>query len=369
MSAIVRTYSRGPVETPAEALARIQAGFSKNDEAVIYALAEAGVDPADIDPRGNVLTFNAWKAAGRRVAKGATAVRVQTWIPCGPTDDSGKPARLRPKTAFLFHVSQTVPLEAVKDARPAAWQNPRLVKPGTYAPAPGAHVDPPRELPHDRRPAPVPSEAAIDELAELLAEQTPPRVAPADLQGAAGLAILPDPQPTAPQLAAPQPTAAEELAADLAALESLAAAADETDETDKPAGRVEFEARLWFGANSRTKHGRHRAPTEAEALAACLAELATHPRRRHAAHVAVTRWTVRPDGGRTCQPFSGDMFHRAFDHAREIVADWRRDQAAEQPAPTGQPNRTAPDSPTGQPAPLADLPALPAELAGFLFAK
>jgi hypothetical protein len=129
-------------ETPAEALARIQSGFSKNDELVICAFAEAGVDPDEIEPRENVLTFNAWRAKGRKVAKGATSVRVQTWIPCRDKDgDDGaregevstRRRKMRPKIAFLFHMSQTIAVDAPEGTRPAAWRNPILVKAGTYA--------------------------------------------------------------------------------------------------------------------------------------------------------------------------------------------------------------------------------------------
>lgn len=60
-------------ESPAESLARIESGFSKNDEAALYAFVAAGIAPEDVDPRVNVLTLHAWKAKGRRVANGATA--------------------------------------------------------------------------------------------------------------------------------------------------------------------------------------------------------------------------------------------------------------------------------------------------------
>jgi hypothetical protein len=131
-------------ESPAEALARIQQGASRNDVAAVFAFADAGVDPFDVSPRVNVLTFKAWRALGRQVAKGATSVRVEVWIPTrGKTADDGagddssgdnKKARggMRRKTAYLFHVSQTIPADAPAGTRPAAWNNPRLVKPGTY---------------------------------------------------------------------------------------------------------------------------------------------------------------------------------------------------------------------------------------------
>lgn len=125
-------------ETPQEALERIQSrGFCKNDALAIMAFADRGIDPESITPRENVLTFRAWKAVGRQVAKGATGVSVTTWIPCKEskkaTKDGEEPKqKLRPKTARLFHISQTIPQGAPKGTAPEAWNNPELVKPGTY---------------------------------------------------------------------------------------------------------------------------------------------------------------------------------------------------------------------------------------------
>lgn len=132
-------------ESPLDALARIEAGYSANDEAVVIAFAAAGLDPADIDPRHNVLTFNAWKAKGRQVAKGATSVRVTVWIPVGksdgpatpladgqPAENGGRRSRLRPTTARLFHESQTIAIGAPTGTWPDAWHNPALIKRGTY---------------------------------------------------------------------------------------------------------------------------------------------------------------------------------------------------------------------------------------------
>ena len=149
---------RKTTEDPATALARIQSmQFGPNDVAVIVAFSECGIDPENIDPRHNVLTFNAWKAKGRRVGKGAISQRVTVWIPTGkdsdepaePPKDGEKPKRsgMRPTTARLFHESQTVAADAEKGTRPDAWQNPALVREGTYeaeeeaeAVAPVAHV-------------------------------------------------------------------------------------------------------------------------------------------------------------------------------------------------------------------------------------
>ncbi len=137
-----RRSTRKTYEDPATALQRIQSmQMGENDVLVIHAFADAGVPPEDIDPRRNVLTFNAWKALDRRVAKGATSIRVCVWIPATgkakaeppAKSSSEKPkAKMRPVTARLFHVSQTVPADAPKGTRPEAWQNPALVKAATY---------------------------------------------------------------------------------------------------------------------------------------------------------------------------------------------------------------------------------------------
>ena len=99
-------------ETPSEALARIQAGFSKNDALVVALFAARGIDPAAIEPRENVLTYRAWQAKGRQVCKGEKSVRISTYIPIPEKLDAvtGKvlePASSRPWTAAVFHVSQT----------------------------------------------------------------------------------------------------------------------------------------------------------------------------------------------------------------------------------------------------------------------
>ena len=99
-------------ETPAEALARIQAGFSKNDALVVGLFAARGIDPAGVEPGVNVLTYRAWRAKGRQVCKGQKSVRINTYIPVPAKVDAvtGKviePASSRPWTAAVFHVSQT----------------------------------------------------------------------------------------------------------------------------------------------------------------------------------------------------------------------------------------------------------------------
>ena len=116
-------------ETPADALARIQSTVSKNDFAAIVQFAGCGISPDEITPRLNVLTFKAWTALGRRVAKGATGQKVCVWV---PVEKAGKADGVRPITAVLFHITQTIAEDAEKGTRPAAWNNPALVKEGTY---------------------------------------------------------------------------------------------------------------------------------------------------------------------------------------------------------------------------------------------
>ena len=117
-----RRNRRKTLEDPAVALLRIQSmQFGGNDVLVIRAFADADIAPEQIDPRQNVLTFNAWKALNRRVGKGAISVRVTVWIPVGDkaadeetSNDKPKRSGMRPTTARLFQISQTVPADAPK---------------------------------------------------------------------------------------------------------------------------------------------------------------------------------------------------------------------------------------------------------------
>ncbi len=122
-------------EQQAEALHRAQTGFSKNDAYVYAMLTMAGFE--DVEPRVNVFTFNAWKAAGRSVKKGEKGLAITTWIPC--KDKKAKPdpvtgevkKGLRPKTAYVFHVSQTIETGTKQEApaEPAEPQTGMIVAP------------------------------------------------------------------------------------------------------------------------------------------------------------------------------------------------------------------------------------------------
>ena len=110
MSSVTESL-RTSKETPAEALARIQNGFSKNDALVVALFAARGIDPAEIEPRENVLTYRAWQAKGRQVCKGERSVRISVYIPIDEKrDENGvvtRRAGSRPWTSAVFHVSQT----------------------------------------------------------------------------------------------------------------------------------------------------------------------------------------------------------------------------------------------------------------------
>lgn len=84
-----------------------------NYQAIVKGFTEKGIDPADIIPRQNVFTFNAWKRLGRVVRKGEHGVKIIVVIECDKkVDDEGKikvPVK-KPKSATVFHISQTEPL-------------------------------------------------------------------------------------------------------------------------------------------------------------------------------------------------------------------------------------------------------------------
>lgn len=93
-----------------EALARARGNVSAaNYPAIFQGFAEKGIAEDDIEPRVNVLTFQAWRALGRTVKKGEHGVRVVTWIVCDKKDDAGEVIETfrRPKAATVFHISQT----------------------------------------------------------------------------------------------------------------------------------------------------------------------------------------------------------------------------------------------------------------------
>jgi hypothetical protein len=113
-------------ELQQEALARAQNPFgsTSNYAPIILGFEAKGIPPDEIRPRENVFTYHAWRALGRQVRKGEHGVKVTTWIPTelskrereamekAEADGRPKPKRSssRPKTAVVFHVSQTDPI-------------------------------------------------------------------------------------------------------------------------------------------------------------------------------------------------------------------------------------------------------------------
>lgn len=97
-----------------EALARATQGNAlTNLPAIFSGFMEKGIPQHDIEPRINVLTFHAWKAKGRHVLKGQHGVKVLTWISGSKeiedpdTGEMKEKTWKRPKTAVVFHISQT----------------------------------------------------------------------------------------------------------------------------------------------------------------------------------------------------------------------------------------------------------------------
>lgn len=109
----------------ADALSRAQNGQSfGNWPAILSGFMAKGIDEAEILPRENIFTYNAWKAAGRQVRRGEHGVQIVTYIatdsPKGCTCKlcrEGVPDRCahrgrRPRAATVFHVTQTDPIGA-----------------------------------------------------------------------------------------------------------------------------------------------------------------------------------------------------------------------------------------------------------------
>lgn len=101
-----------------EALERARSGSSPYNEAVVRAaFAERGIPAEQVVPRENVLTFDAWKALGRYVRKGEKSVKVRCFYTTEARIDEGTgeevPGERFMSLAYLFHISQTEPLEDI----------------------------------------------------------------------------------------------------------------------------------------------------------------------------------------------------------------------------------------------------------------
>ena len=99
-----------------EALSRAQNGQSfGNWPAILSGFMAKGIDEAEILPRENVFTYNAWKAAGRQVRRGEHGVKIVTYVPMErektAADGTVKiETGSRPRAATVFHVTQTDPI-------------------------------------------------------------------------------------------------------------------------------------------------------------------------------------------------------------------------------------------------------------------
>jgi antirestriction protein ArdC len=92
-------------EQQQDALNRARTGNSMlNYQAILAGFAAKGIPAADIIPRENVLTYNAWQAINRQVKKGEKGIKVVSWIKT--TDKTGAEG-MRPISATVFHISQT----------------------------------------------------------------------------------------------------------------------------------------------------------------------------------------------------------------------------------------------------------------------
>lgn len=80
---------------------------SGNDQLVIDGFAARGIAAT---PRVDVFVFDAWIALGRCVRKGEHGVQGIVWV--GKKDKDGKRTnKAFPRKVYMFHVSQTDPIE------------------------------------------------------------------------------------------------------------------------------------------------------------------------------------------------------------------------------------------------------------------
>lgn len=102
-------------EMQGQALTRAVSSQSMmNYTAIFEGFLAMGIPEAEILPRENIFTFNAWKALGRFVRKGQHGVRICTFVPKEQKDGTTKTF---PHYTTVFHVSQT---DAAKQFQPAA---------------------------------------------------------------------------------------------------------------------------------------------------------------------------------------------------------------------------------------------------------
>jgi antirestriction protein ArdC len=92
-------------EQQQDALNRARTGNSMlNYQAILAGFTAKGIPAADIIPRENVLTYDAWQAIGRQVKKGEKGIKVISWKKM--IDKTGT-EKIRPAPATVFHITQT----------------------------------------------------------------------------------------------------------------------------------------------------------------------------------------------------------------------------------------------------------------------
>jgi antirestriction protein ArdC len=101
--------------TQSEALQRARTSSSTaNFSAIFEGFESKGIPAAEIEPRVNVLTYNAWLALGRQVRRGEHGVKVCTFVSMTKKNESGVAESIgrHPRGVTVFHVSQTDPVQA-----------------------------------------------------------------------------------------------------------------------------------------------------------------------------------------------------------------------------------------------------------------
>lgn len=121
------------------ARARGRVGPNANDARVVEGFAARGIPVADIIPRQNVLSYDAWRALGRHVRKGEHGVKLLTYVEGvrERTDDATgmieRKAFKRPWTVHVFHISQTDADAPRVKARAGAKKDSRAYVDAEYA--------------------------------------------------------------------------------------------------------------------------------------------------------------------------------------------------------------------------------------------
>jgi len=110
----MRLSAERRIEIDREALTRATTSPALTNYPTIFReFMGRGISESDIDPRINVFTFHAWRALGRTVRRGEHGVAILTYVPIvtSVNKETGEPETVRrPRTAYVFHISQTEPL-------------------------------------------------------------------------------------------------------------------------------------------------------------------------------------------------------------------------------------------------------------------